>query len=171
MKLLAAGVITATVLAAAALAVGIVTLTKLPHDASAAPAASEAASTQGSGDTKGADLALCTAIAPLMADNDQFSNAYVRLGDAGTPARDAATPKYITDTNDWIRRIQPVLDDHPDADRFLRRSLQRYIDDQRLVVIDLGPGPLSSYAKVLFSDATGAYTGPTSYCDKLGIKW
>lgn len=31
-------------------------------------------------------------------ENDRFSNGYVDLGEPGTPARDAATPKYISDT-------------------------------------------------------------------------
>lgn len=106
-----------------------------------------------------------------MAENDQFSNAYVRLGDAGTPARDAATPKFITDTQDWIRRIQPVLDQNPNVDPFFQRSLQRYIDDQHLIVLDLTPGELTSYAKVLFSDSVGAYSGPLHLCDGLGVKW
>ena len=106
-----------------------------------------------------------------MAEDDQFSNAYARLGEAGTPARDAATPKFISDTQDWIRRIQPVLDQNPDADPYFRRSLQRYIDDQHLVVVDLPPGPLTAYTKTLFSDSVGAYSGPLHLCVGVGVEW
>ncbi len=65
----------------------------------------------------------------------------------------------------------PFSTKHPDVDPFFKRSLQRYIDDQHLVVVDLSPGPLSSYAKVLFSDSVGAYSGPLHLCDGLGVKW
>ena len=170
-RLLAVGVVLAILLATASLVIGIVLLLRpasTPAAATPAPATSNAATT---GDTTDADRALCTAIAPLMAENDQFSNAYARLGDAGTPARDAATPKIITDTQDWVRRIQPVLDQNRSADPFFQRSLQRYIDDQHLIVLDLTPGPLTSYAKVLFSDSVGAYSGPLHLCDGLGVKW
>jgi hypothetical protein len=106
-----------------------------------------------------------------MAENDKFSNAWVDLGEPGTPARDAATPKFISDTMEWISRAQPIVDQNPGADAFFRRSLQRFIDDQHLVVVDLTPGPLTSYAKVLFSDSVGAYSGPLHICDGFGIKW
>ncbi|WP_431241084.1 hypothetical protein ACQ86B_28705 (plasmid) [Mycolicibacterium aichiense] len=106
-----------------------------------------------------------------MAENDQTNNTYAKTGDAGTPARDAATPKFISDTLDWIRKAQPILDQHPDVDPFFRRSLQRFIDDQHLIVIDLTPGPLAQYTKTLFSDSVGAYSGPLHICDGLGIKW
>lgn len=74
-------------------------------------------------------IALCSTVAPLMAENDATNNTYVKLGDAGTPARDAATPQFVRDTLDWVARTQPVLDQHPDVDPFLRRSMQRFIID------------------------------------------
>lgn len=168
-KLLAA---TAIVLAAAALVVGIISLARSAStDTSAAPAAINTTSTPGPGDTKDADLALCTAIAPLMTESDRLSKAYVNTGAPATPGRDAATPKFITDVHDWVRRIQPVVDQHPHVDPFFKRSLQRFIDDWHLFVIDLGPGELTSYAKTLWADSTGAYSGPLRICDGLGVKW
>jgi len=106
-----------------------------------------------------------------MAENDATNNTYVGLGDAGTPARDAATPQFVRDTLDWVARTQPVLDQHSDIDPFLRRSMQRFIDDLHLLAVDLRPGPLTSYAKVLFSDSVGAYSGPLHTCGDLGIRW
>jgi hypothetical protein len=170
-KLLGCGVIVAIVLAAAALAIGIVLLarpTPTPPATSPAPAT---ASTTPAGSTTDADRALCTAIAPLMGETDRITNAWVDLGKPGTPARDAATPKFITATQDWIRRIQPILDQNPDIDPFLQRSLQRFIDDQHLMVVDLVPGPLSSHARALYEDGSGAYGGPLHLCDRLGVKW
>lgn len=166
-KMLAAGVTLAILLAAAALAVGIVLLLRpAPTLRAAAPTP-----TRTSGYTTDADRALCTAIAPLMAENDRFSNAYVGLGAPGTPARDAATPKFITDTQDWIRRMQPVVDANPSVDPYLLRSLQRLIDDRHLLVVDLTPGPLMAYASTLWQDSIGAYSGPLHLCNALGVKW
>jgi hypothetical protein len=163
----------AIVLATAALVIGIVDLT-LPSQtaASVAPSAAPAAATPTTGqDTTAADRGLCTAIAPLMSESDRIGKTYVGLGPAGTPQRDAALPKFISDTQDWITRIQPILDQHRDASPFFQRSLQRFIDDQNLIVSDIAPGPLTSYAEALWSDSLGAYSGPLHICDQLGIKW
>lgn len=163
------------VVAIAALIVGIVSLTRpagpsAPGPAATAPATSTPA-TSSPADTTEADRALCTAIAPLMAENDRFSNGYVDLGEPGTPARDAATPKFISDTLDWIARIQPIVDENPDVDPYFRRSLQRFIDGRHLFVVDLQPGPLPSHARALYTDSIGAYSGPLHLCYDLGIKW
>jgi hypothetical protein len=168
-----AAIATAIALAAAALVVGIVDLTR--SSTSSAPAASaptaSAPTSASATDTTAADRALCTAIAPLMAESDRVSNAYMNLGPAGSPSRDAALPKYIADTQDWVKRIQPVLDDHPDISPFLKRSLQRFIDDRELLAADLVPGPLEQYDQEIWSDSMAAYGGPLSVCYKLGIKW
>ena len=167
-RLATLGTILTALIAAAALAVGIVALLTRPgpgSDAAISPTSTPSV------DTSSADRALCTAIAPLMAESDRISNSYVDLGSPGTPARDAATPKFITDILDWVGRIQPVVDQHTAANPFFLRSLQRFIDDQHLIVVDLAPGPLTAYAKNLFSDGVGAYSGPLHICDGLGIKW
>jgi hypothetical protein len=172
-KLVTVGIVTTALIALAALAVGIAALVTRPTPAPGAAPSSAAASPRPTptGDTSAADRALCTAIAPLMAENDHTNNAYVKSGDAGTPARDGATPKFISDTLNWIGRAQPILDQHPGVDPYFQRSLQRFIDDQHLLVVDLAPGPLTSYAKALFSDSVGAYSGPLHICEGLGIKW
>jgi hypothetical protein len=162
-------------LATAALVMSVVGLARpTPAPVAAAPT-STSTSTSPSGssavDTTTADLALCTAIAPLMGENDQFSNTYIRLGEAGSPARDQALPKFIHDSQDWVKRVQPILDQHPDAESYLRRTLQRFLDDRSLLVSDMGPGPLTSYANALWADSLGAYSGPLHACDELGIKW
>jgi len=158
-------------MALAALAVGIIALATRPAPSDAAATQPNQPATATPSDTTEADRALCTAIAPLMAENDRFSNGYVDLGEPGTPARDAATPKYISDTLDWISRVQPIVDQHPDVDPFFRRSLQRFIDDQHLFVLDLQPGPPTSYGKALYTDSVGAYSGPLHLCHDLGVKW
>ena len=106
-----------------------------------------------------------------MTEINRISYTYFQLGDAGTPARDGALPKFISDTQDWIGRVQPILDQHPDARPFFRRSLQRFIDDRNLLVSGLKPGPLPTYAYEMWSDSEGAYTGPFHICGQLGVKW
>jgi hypothetical protein len=172
-KALPIAVAAAIVLAAAALVVGVVDLA-LPSQTAApvAPSTTPAAATPTPGqDTTAADRGLCTAIAPLMTEIDRVSNTFIGLGSAGTPPRDAAIPKYISDTQGWIARVQPILDQHGDANPFFQRTLQRFIDDRNLLISDLAPGPLSSYANALWSDSLGAYSGPLHICDQLGVKW
>jgi len=168
--LVAAGITVAILLATAALVVGVVGLAR-PTPAPVAAAPTSAPSTPTPGDTTAADRALCTAIAPLMGENDRFSNAYIRLGEAGSPARDQALPKFISDSQDWVKRVQPILDQHSDANPYLQRTLQRFLDDRSLLVSDMGPGPLTSYANALWADSLGAYSGPLHVCGGVGVTW
>jgi len=162
----------AIVLATAALVVGVIDLTRqsqtsAPAASSAAPAATH--TTGQNADT--ANQALCTAIAPLMGENDRISTTYIGLGPVGSPARDAAKPKYVSDIKDWVGRIQPVVDSNGEAEPFLLRSLQRFVDDQRLLAADLAAGPYQPYDDTLWADSLAAYNGPLSICYKLGVKW
>jgi hypothetical protein len=163
----------AIVLATAALVIGIVDLTLPSQTAtSVAPSAAPAAATPTTGqDTTAADRGLCTAIAPLMSENDRVVNTYVGLGPVGSPERDAAKAKYVSDIENWVGRIQPVVDNNGGADPFLLRSLQRFIDDQRLLVADLAAGPYQPYDDTIYADHLAAYNGPLSLCYKLGVKW
>ncbi len=117
------------------------------------------------------DLAVCTAIAPLMSELDKFSNAYVDLGDAGTPGRDAALPRFISDTQNWVAKIQPIVDQHPTMDPRLRRTLQRLIDDRALMTSDMVPGRMHDYQEDMWADSLGAYSGPLHRCDEVGVRW
>jgi hypothetical protein len=123
------------------------------------------------GDTTAADKALCQAIAPLMAENDRTSNAFLKLGDSGTPERDAALSKYVSDTQDWARRIQAVFDSNRAVQPYFERTLQRYIDDTKLLVTNMRPGPSTSYDRAAYADSLVAYGGPLSICQGLGINW
>ncbi len=158
-----------------ALVVAIVAVAR-PSSAPAAQVASAPASTSPSsvapaGDTSAADRDLCTAIAPLMTESDTTATAWVNSGHTGSPERDAATPKYVSSTQDWVRRIQPVIDAHPDVDPYLHRTLQRFVDDQRLLIADIAAGPWQPYDATIYSDANAAGSGPLSVCSGLGVKW
>ena len=129
---MAIAVAAAILLATAALVVGIVDLTR--SSTRAAPAASTPttpAPTSAPTDFTGANRALCTAIAPLMTEDNRVAKMFSNLGPAGSQGWDAGKDKFVSDTKDWVGRIQPVIDSHPNVDPYFRRSLQRFVDDQR----------------------------------------
>jgi hypothetical protein len=161
----------AVVLAVAALIVALVrggqsTAPSAPTIQSATPSTPTAGT-----DTTAADKALCEALAPLMSESNKQANDWVGRGEQGSPARDAALPKFVTDTKDWAHRAQAVVDGHPGASPFLRRTLQRYIDDLSLYVINVSPGPKQVYDSVAWNDSLVAYGGPRSICRDLGTNW
>ena len=173
-KGLVAAVAAASILAIAALVVGIINLTRPAPTAqpSAAGAAPTTAAPLPAQNTTDADRALCQAIRPLMAESDKITQAYSNAGGSPTaPERVAATPKFVSDTQDWVDRIQPVVDAHPAGDPFLQRSLQRFIDDRKLLIADLKAGPWQNYDETIYEDSVAAYSAPLSICWNLGVKW
>jgi hypothetical protein len=159
----AVGIVLAILLAVTALVIALVSLLSRP-----APTAGPSSSPQA---TTAADKALCQAIGPLMKENDDRSNAFLASGQPGTPERDAALPKFVSDTQDWARRSQQVLDAHANPPRFTTRALQRYIDDMQLFVASVRPGPGTQYDEAAWADNIVAYGGPLATCQQLGISW
>jgi hypothetical protein len=162
-SLIEVGVILAIVLALAALVIALMSPGSQP-----APAASPASSPQAA---SAADKALCQSIGPLMKENDDRSNAFLASGQPGTPERDAALPKFISDTQDWARRTQQVLDAHATPPRLTTRALQRYIDDMQLFVASVRPGAGTQYDEAAWTDSIVAYGGPLAACQQLGVSW
>lgn len=165
-----AGIAVAIGLAAAAL---VVSLTRpVPVQAPAAqPAPPAAGSPATPANTEAADRALCTAIAPLMAESDRTAHEFVDPGPAGSPERDAAIPSYRAQTGEWARRTQDVLNAHYDASPFFQRTLQRFIDDRKLYVANVRPGPAKSYDDAAWADSMVAYGGPLAICQALDVTW
>lgn len=161
----AAGVVLAVLLAAAALIVALTREPPAPH--AAAPPAAPSQQVP----TPDADRKLCEAIAPLMKENDDRSNAFLGTGQPGSPEQDAALPKFVTDTQDWARRTQLVLDANANPPRLLTRTLQRYIDDMQLFVASVRPGPGTKYDEAAWTDSIVAYGGPLATCQALGVQW
>ena len=162
---MAAIMVLAILLAVAALVIAVVALVRKP-----APTEARAASANPAVSTA-ADKALCQAIAPLMKENDDRANAFLATGDAGSPQRDAALPKFISDTQDWALRAQQALHAHANPPRFMTRSLQRYIDDMKLFAASVRPGPGTQYDEAAWTDSIVAYGGPVSTCQALGVSW
>jgi len=163
-KLPASVIAITALLAVAALAVSIFALvTRSPVERPSTVTAT--------GDTTAADRSLCTGIAPLMAEDNAKSTAWINTGAPGTPARDAALPGFREYTEDWAGRIQDVVDANPNAHPFLLRTLQRFIDDRVLLARNMRSGPPEKYDDAAWTDSMTAYGGPQSVCGELGVKW
>lgn len=167
-RLVPIGVVLALVLAVAALVIALVSLGQKPDAGERAQATNAEAPTVPATD---ADRELCQAIAPLMKENDDRSNGFLGSGDPGSPEQTAALPGFVTDTQDWARRTQEVLDAHAAPPRFMTRALQRYIDDMQLFVASVRPGPGTPYDEAAWTDSIVAYGGPLSVCQALGVQW
>lgn len=168
--LAAAGILLAVVLAASALVVALTGRTSSESSTAPAPAGNPAA-TSDTASTEVADRGLCTAIGPLMAEYDKTATAWFGLGQPGTPARDAALPKFIDDTKSWVSRVEAVMDEHPGVQPRFTRTLQRHLDDLWLLVNNVKPGAERTYDSAAWTDSLVAYGGPQSICDDLGAGW
>jgi hypothetical protein len=169
-----AGLVTAILLATAALVVGIIALNRptsdaLPSSPNRTPAV--ASPTTKPTDTPTADRRLCEAVAPLIRENADAGKGFVNLGPSGTPARDAGIPQYQDAVSDWVNRIQPIVDQHPDADPFFRRTLQRFIDDSRIYAASIRRGPENDADAAAWNDKLVAIGGPFEICHGLGVQW
>jgi hypothetical protein len=169
--LVTAGLVTAILLATAALVVGIIAIsrpTSGPSPNRTPPAASPATA---GGDTTTADRALCNAIAPLMKRSTDQRNALVDSGPPGSAAQDAVLPKFVADTKDWASETEDVLAKYSEPPRHLSRTLQRYVDDMLLFVESVRPGPGTKYDEAAWTDSTVAAGGPMRVCSDLGVSW
>jgi hypothetical protein len=168
---MAAGLAMAILLATAALAVAIIAITR-PTATTANPTSSAVSpTTSGSANTTAADRQLCEAVAPLIRESAEVGKSFVNLGPAGTPARDAGIPQYQDSVSDWVKRIQPILDQHPDADPFFKRTMQRFIDDTRIYAASIRPGPENDADAAAWNDKLVAIGGPFEVCHQLGVQW
>jgi hypothetical protein len=161
----------AILIATAALIVGIIDLMRPSTSAAPIAGTSSLPSQSSPADMTAANRALCSAIAPLMTESDRISKAYSNLGPAGSPTYSAGISTFVADTKNWVGRIQPAIDGHPDVDPFLRRSLQRFVDDRRYLVADLEEGPAQPYDRTIWNDSLSAYNGPLTVCWDIGVKW
>jgi hypothetical protein len=167
------GLASAILLAVAALIVGIVGLNRPAASTSTTTQSSSVASpsTSATSDTAAADHALCEGVAPLIHESAERGRQFVDLGQSGTPERDAGIPSYAKDVSEWVKKIQPILDQHQDADEFLRRTLQRFIDDTRIYAESIRSGPQNEADVAAWNDKLVAIGGPYEICHRLGVEW
>jgi hypothetical protein len=62
-----------------------------------------------------------------------------------------------------------VLDEHSIPPRYVTRTLQRYIDDMRLYVASIRPGPATDADTATWTDSLAALGGPFEVCNALGV--
>jgi hypothetical protein len=166
-----AGLVTAILLATAALVVGIIAISRPTASAPANRTPPSGSPTATATDTSAADRKLCEDVGPLLRESDETGKNFVNLGQTGTPARDAGIPAYQASVSDWVKRIQPILDSHAEVDPFLTRTLQRMVDDIRIYAVSIQPGPATDADTAAWNDATVAYGGPIDICHEVGVSW
>jgi hypothetical protein len=159
-------------LAVAALIVGIMALVRpLP----AAPGATPSTAPTKPTGTPEANRAFCTDIAPLMTASNQSAQAFNKAGKPNTPEWKTGAQAFVSDTKAWVGHMQSVIDSHGDADGFLVRSMQRFVDDRRSLIADVtaGDDPPSwlPYDQTNWNDSLSALAGPLGECNDLGVKW
>jgi hypothetical protein len=119
-----------------------------------------------------ADKPLCEAIAPLMREASDRTNAFLRTGAPDSPERLDAIANFKVETLDWAKRMQKILNDHAKPPRYLTRTLQRYIDGLLLysenMYKDRGSDPFDN---TTYDSAIVAVGGPLGTCYKVGVKW
>ncbi|BBX00120.1 hypothetical protein [Mycolicibacterium moriokaense] len=157
----------AVLLSTAALVVALIGLVREPDQMSRAEQSPPATTTAA---TDSGDQALCEEIAPLIKESSANKNEFVGLGEPDSPERNAGIPTFVEITRDWASRAQKVLDTHAEPPRYLTRTLQRYIDDMRLFVDGLRPGPEDDADRALWTDSIGALGGPLTACLDQGIE-
>ncbi len=118
-----------------------------------------------------ADRALCEALPDLMREVTSRRNAFI-VTPVDSPERKAAIPRFKTESEDWASRMQQVLAAHAEPDRYMTRTLQRYIDD--VLLYSQNTYPERQYDK--FDDLTWNlavvdYGGALGRCQQLGIRW
>jgi hypothetical protein len=163
--LLGVGVVIAILLAAAALVVAVTGPKQESQDKATASQPTSAAQ-----DNSAADRTLCQAIEPLVKESSTEKNDFTGLGKSGSSERDAGVDAFTAKTKDWVTRAQKVLDNHLDPPRYLTRTLQRYIDDMRLISFTVRTGPSTDEDTALWTDSVAALAGPFEVCDTAGVQ-
>lgn len=119
-----------------------------------------------------ADRALCQAIPDLMRERDKADQAYQALPPTGSPERSAAMPAYKQAMEDWARRMQKVIAEHATPDRYLTRTLQRYVDDKLLYSQNIYPARAADkFDGATWDTGVVSYGGALGRCNQLGLVW
>ena len=117
-----------------------------------------------------ADRALCQAIPDLMRERNNADNAYQALP-AGSAERRAAMPAYKSGVQDWAGRMETILASHAQPDRYLTRTLQRYIDDKLLYAQNIYPNKTDPFDQPTWDTGVVDDGGALGRCNQLGIGW
>ena len=167
--------VVATVCSIAALVLGALALSKVSQMKAAAsgalpttPLTAPAAPPQLFDDA--ADRGLCQAIPDLMRERNKADKAFQALP-SGSPESKAAIPAYKSGVQDWAMRMEAVLAAHAQPDRYLTRTLQRYIDDLLLYAQNIYPNKTDPFDQRTWDLNVVDYGGALGRCYQLGIGW
>ena len=106
-----------------------------------------------------------------MRERDKADNAFQALP-AGSAERSAAIPGYKAGVQDWAGRLEAVLASRAQPDRYLTRTLQRYIDDKLLYAQNIYPNkPSDPFDKPTWDAGVVDYGGALGRCNQLGLVW
>lgn len=161
-----------TVVSIAALVVSIIAIADTAQEPSAPPPRPEASKPAAPilfDDD--ADRALCEALPDLMRESTSRRNAFIATP-VDSPERKAAIPRFKTESEDWANRMQQVLAANAEPDRYLTRTLQRYVDDVLLYSQNTYPErPYDRFHDDMWNLAIVDYGGALGRCQQLGIRW
>ena len=118
-----------------------------------------------------ADKALCQVLPDLMHESTSRRNTFIDTP-VNSPERKAAIPAFKNETQDWATRMEAVLASHAQPDRYLTRTLQRYIDDMLLYSQNIYPDhPFDKFDDDTWNLGIVDYGGALGRCQQLGIRW
>lgn len=118
-----------------------------------------------------ADRALCQALPDLMRESMARRNAFIATP-VDSPERKSAIPTFKKDSEDWATRMEQVVATHAQPERYLTRTLQRYIDDILLYSQNTyADRPYDKFDDATWNLAVVDYGGALGRCQQLGIRW
>jgi len=163
---------TAAIAAIAALVLSVIAVVAKPSEVRPAPTTSAApAPAAPILFDDDADRQLCEALPDLMRERNEADSVYQALP-VGSAERSAAMPAYKNGVQDWARRTQDVVAAHATPDRYLTRTLQRYIDDKLLYAQNIYPNrPADPFDEQTWNAGVVDYGGALGRCYQLGIHW
>ncbi|MBY0288466.1 MAG: hypothetical protein K2X52_15160 [Mycobacteriaceae bacterium] len=162
----------AAIASIAALVLSVIAVVGKPSDARPAPSTSAApASAAPILFDDDADRPLCEALPDLMRERNEADRVYQALP-VGSAERSSAMPAYKSDVQVWAGQVQDVLAEHATPDRYLTRTLQRYIDDMLLYAQNIYPNrPADQFDEETWNAGVVDYGGALGRCNQLGIRW
>lgn len=118
-----------------------------------------------------ADRALCEALPDLMRESMTRRNAFIATP-VDSPERKLAIPNFKKESEDWAMRMEQVIATHAQPDRYLTRTLQRYVDDILLYSQNTyADRPYDKFDDATWNLAVVDYGGALGRCQQLGIRW
>lgn len=106
-----------------------------------------------------------------MRERNDADKAYQALP-GGSPERNQAIPAYKAGVTNWAKRMETLLAAHAQPDRYLTRTLQRYVDDTLLYSQNIYQNkPADPFDGRTWDVGVVDYGGALGRCQQLGVHW